>query len=181
MKQSEIVTKIAEQQAYKAQNKVEQASNFANKTKIDMEIKRLKIELVESMKPKLRHGDYGFVNKHGDIIRFVCRTNKTNRMKQGGIDTFDCGDDDLKPEHVVGNFIDDIKAMQETVTELMIKDNDGTMLLAGAVTTSANKTFIQLKRHGKQQTIHIQNKQLPTLIRKLRQMEATLKREEAKR
>lgn len=116
-KVSKIVEKMGIVQAKQAQNKVEQASNKDNSDKLGEELHRLKAELEAAKKPELRHGDYGLVKDRGNMIRFVCRDNKSRTIDQGGRNTFHCGDNYLQPEDVLGNFIDDLKAIAEPLSE----------------------------------------------------------------
>ena len=179
MEESEIVTKIAECQARLKQNEVEQSSNFANDTKLDMEIKRLKAELTEAKKPKLRHGQLVGSGHYGPCIIIG------NGRKAKGYDSLGNSiDPEIKGVSSFGVLcediykeLDDLKAMQEEVTEFEQKCyNCNRDSIKFSIATQGRRFHLELG----EESMYINTDSIPAFILKLRQMQATLRRQGAK-
>jgi hypothetical protein len=126
-------------------------------------------------KVELRHGDYGF---HGDGDMWVVL------MRKKGLEMFGSNSGSGRDANIpafdsyvkAGNIFDDLKAMQEDVTEFEIE-------------TGINQNKIKVDSTGKHFRIvdkytgghlAIAAENLPDFILKLRQMQAYLKREATK-
>lgn len=149
----------------------------------DTEIADLKKQIDDAKKPVLRHGDYG-IDDEGDPCFYV-----DVHVRDGGGLKFcgDCGLQTLSHEsnrtcQVRGNIIDDLEVLQENVTEFEITE-----------TSLSYKSFVEVYngliyfRHSdgdefekRNESFSIEPQQLKAFILKLRQLEDTLKRNQAK-
>ena len=144
---------------------------LANKAEIEAEIEAEK-------KPKLRHGDYGEwygPNKNSFILDLSEATNNEYyglwRVEDGDIGTrIGHSEANFSKSTILGNIFDDLRALQEDVTEFEID--------AGANQFATKASFfpnhVNIADEGGEVAINYRN--LSTFILKLRQMEATLKR-----
>ena len=175
MKKSEIVTKIAENQARQKQNEIEQESNRANSNILSHQLEELKKELAESKKPKLRHGDYGYgSNWREDAIDAFVYTIQSGQGKafyasgMGQIDT------NQSKHPVLGNIFDDLTAMQEEVTEFETNCCLENKHELSVTTSSTTNRTVFTTTNGID--IYVELEDMPSLIRNLQCVMATLKR-----
>jgi hypothetical protein len=168
MKESEIITKIAEVQAKQSQNKVEQASNKDNSDKLGEEMARLKKELAEAKKPKLKDGDYGETG--------TCRWVRV-AGKVYWLDSTQKTPSDLRDSHfledISGNLTDDLTALQEDVTEFEIK-SEGRLPVKGEL--KGSEVWMSQNYEKENKHIIIDKDLLDDFILNLQKMQATLKR-----
>ena len=163
-----------------AQVKLEQANTDCdamelNRTNVSTEIAELKAKLAEEQKPKLRHGDYGL-----DCMgsRSVIAINQGGRLVKSMANGYtDCYNAVCIQNHrypVLGNIFDDLKAIQEDVTEFEI-EGCGFKL---RVTISGTDIAISVIEpgQGEMKTTYIPQQRQAELVLKLRQMGATVKR-----
>ena len=141
-------------------------------------LEKVKREIAEEAKPKLRHGDYGEwfgPNKNSFILDLSEATNNEYyglwRVEDGDIGTrIGHSEANFSKSTILGNIFDDLKALQEDVTEFEID--------AGANQFATKASFfpnhVNIADEGGEVAINYRN--LSTFILKLRQMEATLKR-----
>jgi hypothetical protein len=170
---SEIVTKIGEEQVRRNAVRMDIESLQINETASDEKIAELKAELAEAKKPKLRHGDYD-IDK-----RLIVKANKD-------LDLYWCDEDgvcaDQRGNVVDGNSYDDLKSMQETVTEFIARnidrDNDRSFEMT---LTDDGHVRIHISPDGASSRFFtVSSRDLPKLSMFIRQAEVTLRREEAK-
>ena len=171
MKEHELVTKIAEEQVRLKQNEVEQKSNESNADKIRERIAGLKAELAEAKKPRLtKDGDFSSRGKD-DYFHIMLDGVIHNCYGGENPSGYDPATDIFQ-----GNIIDDLKAMQEDVTEdieFKFKDKFGQV---GRILMGCNTVHFRAFSG-----MILEQEDLDTFILKLRQMQATLKRQEAKK
>ena len=139
----------------------------------DKEIESLLAEIEAEKEPELRHGDYG-ISRIG-FPGMVVRERHGGTLRTADSDYIfpneTVEENSFSPELLLGNVFDDLNAMQEDVTEFGFDE-----------TRRAYRFNVEDGRHciwlkdGLGAEIHIDKKDIPTFILKLRQMEATLER-----
>lgn len=138
----------------------------------DKRIEELKATLAEEQKLKLRHGDYGFGTNwdcnDADAFVFTHQTSEEKSFYASGMGQINT-DPDKHP--VLGNIFDDLKAMQEDVTEFEIEGYYDGEVVKFKLTTDG-RVLVRFKNN----TLYIHKEQLGGHALKLRQMQATLKR-----
>ncbi len=75
------------------------------------EIGELQAQLAEAEKPELRDGDYG-INANG-LPFVICNNRIQFEHRAGAQDSYSLPNNTVKPKHVTGNFLDDLKALAE--------------------------------------------------------------------
>lgn len=142
---------------------------------MNIEIALIEEQIAEEAKPKLRHGDYWPINGSYQIV-----LKRDSDLELFG-DRSGCG---MRPgisnlELRTGNIFDDLKALQEDVTEFEIEESKKHYSLKASLYTASDGGVQLVDSSGHE--IGIDSAILSAFILKLRQMEATLKREQAKK
>ncbi len=92
-------------------------------TRLKIDTDRLISELAESEKPELRHGDYGWTPK--GFQQIMVKTGDDSNIFAGS--GFASVKEEFEGEEVleaaIGNIFDDLKAMQEDLTEFDVGNN----------------------------------------------------------
>lgn len=178
----DIVTEIAEKQIRLKQNEVEQKSNQDNADRLAEELAELTAKLADTKKPKLRHGDvrrwpcasksfYGGLWSIADLsdsgdIKQVWIGGKTNQSIKAE------GYPNISDSVEMFNIIDDLKALQENVTKFEVDDFGGESIKCWV----SDDDDIRIS-FNKQCALFLKPDEFSAFILKLRQMEATLKRQ----
>jgi hypothetical protein len=156
----------------------------ANREKLEQEL----AELEAAKKPKLRHGDIFPVNGTYQVV--LKRNNSLEVFgDESGSGVSPTADwPDLKSR--VGNikdYFDDLKALQEDVTEFEIEEykddlleylDDLLNINPFIVADQEHEGFIEIKDLSDNQKVHVAYADLPRLYNGLRAIEATIKRNE---
>jgi hypothetical protein len=147
----------------------------ANEKEADAEIEALKAKLAEESKPKLRHGDYGY-DKEGDPCLYLCAQSKDHgdgpmrRCSSAWLYEYEITNDSFKIVTLIANIFDDLKALQEGVTEFEI----------GCFKVDICSGFLYITdwydKDDDGDIAELPIEDLSAFVLKLRQMEATLKR-----
>jgi hypothetical protein len=152
----------------------------ANEKKADAEIEALKAKLAEEQKPKLRHGDYGY-DKDGDPCLYLCAQSKDRgdgpmrRCSSAWLYEYEITGDNFKIVTVIGNIFDDLKALQEDVTEFKVGNGEGIGDEADGYFNArfdGRHVWLKVDDDG----LYFEPEDISIIILNLRQMEATLKR-----
>ena len=135
-------------------------------------IAELEQKLAEEKKPKLRHGDYGFW-RWNRSSHYIIVLNKKDELcyqweKGLGVKTQRVLDN-TEDFVILGNAFDDIKSMQEDVTEFTFTSESDPLLVE-----VTDIDGIRLSVKGA--VIYVYRDEISSFVLKLRQMEATLKR-----
>lgn len=152
---------------------------------MDCEIESLKEQIAEEKKPKLRHGDYGLWDREaslssdnltfialevGDKLHWLSKDNSNSTYKK------DCGPVDYKnlDDFVkLGNIFDDLKALQEDVTEFVSHSTKTDRCIRFKLNREGALHVAIEKEGGVQAGLHLDISHITPL---LRQMEMTMKR-----
>ena len=172
-KVSEIVEKIAENQARQKQNEIEQESNRANSNILSCQFDELKAALAEAKKLELRHGDYGQAYPTASF-RIIAK-------KQHGEGLTCVGEDrmtDYIPDGItiLGNIFDDLKAVAEPLTgfEVECLSHVGDKISVSLVDNETRPVF-EFKYYHKGKSQGNCFVKIPDLILNLRRMQHTLR------
>jgi hypothetical protein len=145
-------------------------------------IRGLKQQIAEEKKPKLRHGDYGLYVRNGDTYKFYVDKAGTLQFEVRQAGWSEYANQPLHETAKVirqGNIFDDLKALQEDVTEFEIEGQpvkDGVSMEDLSVKTNPHHLVID---QGDDR-VTLTHDKVPAFILKLRQMEMTMKRKESK-
>lgn len=172
-KLDKAIQALAEAKAKVMANQADLNAVQANKDKLKAEVVELGKKIAEAKKPELRDGDYG-PDENGQMSIALARGGGEFFYYQRGVNSNHPG---YKPVTVLGNIFDDLKALQEDVTEF--ETVDGSRQNEIEVDFTEKHLRIVDKDAGGHLAITIEN--LPDFILKLRQIQATLKRNEAKK
>ena len=134
--------------------------------RVNLEITTISKKIEAEKKPELRHGDYGY-DKDGGFRIMISHDFKLYTAGDGCLHDANLGCYDLVV--VLGNIFDDLKATQEDVTEFTFTSESDPLLVE-----ATDIDGIRLSVKGA--VIHVYRDEISTLIRKLQQMEATMKR-----
>ena len=139
--------------------------------------------LAEEKKPELRHGNYG-INDNGKkfiILDGVIHWEEDSYPDGQRISALP--NPTIRPELILGNLFDDLKAMSEPLTEFEIRntesDNDRTL----EIKVVNKRVVISLELEGgalSSRNFTVPKKDLPELSMAFRRMEATMKKAENK-
>ena len=155
--------------------------NSLNCNRLDnkAEVDKIKAQIEAEKKPKLRHGDYGLYTCMGDKYRFYVDQCGTLRFveRQDGWCT-----NATQPLHesakvvVLGNIFDDLKAMQEDVTEFTAERNEDGLLIKStgkgvSITVSEDAGWDSC-------TVCISRSQFDKLVTGVRQIQSTRRKNE---
>ena len=127
-------------------------------------------------KPKLRHGDYGWIES--GCLKLALQDEGEIRFSGSGRIGFKGCGSALKPHQVEGNIFDDLEAMQEDVEfddDKSVKAMNGTIDVG--LSSGENIVFVTVTGENENwQCVHLGLKELAVLNPYLRRLEATLKR-----
>jgi hypothetical protein len=165
------VEELKELKIAQSHNEKSREGMAASYRKRCFKIIELETQIAEEAKPKLRDGDYGINTASGSWIRVKGKVWWIGKHSQ---DTASSLCDSLFIEDLVGNIIDDLKALQETVTEFTLTMGNTTPM---KVDVSGSRICF---KQGKD-CHYVPKKNLPALILGLQQMQSTHKREAAKK
>lgn len=117
---NDLQAKLKQAEAKIEANDADIQSIVSNKLDNEAEVIRIKAEIAEAKKPKLRHGDYGPIcnsceGRDGEMGIMVEDRNRGLRLM--GVDCLSSVESRVSISEVYGNQLDDLKAMQEDVTE----------------------------------------------------------------
>lgn len=140
------------------------------------EIEILEKSLADEEKPELRHGDYGFADgcprmtaKYDDDVRHYGETgNHTGAINN------------LPIKVVLGNIFDDLKALQEDVTEFEV-NCDTVKADRVSVEIQGGEVRIVSVERDQRSNIYMSSSKFDGFLKKGRVLLATLKRKEAKK
>ena len=143
-----------------------------SKKMFDRKIAEIEAELAEE--PKLRHGDYGYRQGCTEPIIIMDSVNREERLcfrtKAGGMGEY------TSVRHgnctLLGNIFDDLKAMEEDLTEF--KMDNGTY---ASIEVQWHTNGQMLRLRDKDGFMLIKYRDVPAFILNLRRMEATLKKQ----
>jgi hypothetical protein len=167
------------------QDYVEVTRNFVMEAEKDSDkhkerILEIEAQIAEEKKPKMRNGDV-YDDDEGCLVIVGKRNGKFVPIREDERTTKFRQDDgyynNCRPAF---NAYDEMKALQENVTEFEMKDKHGDKLLAKRMRGQLHLT-IDVTSGFNKNVLCFTEKQEAELILKLRQMEATMKREEAKK
>ena len=180
-KKLEIAQQIAEVQARQAQNKTDRESIDDNGDKLALELERLKKELAEAGKPKLRHGECYHDGCNSMVT--ISTIGGWMRLYDDGVEEVQSEDDTLEIIEAFGYkstgfmfpAVDDLKAIQEDVTEFEIGDFNKLDM-----TFKAHKSpdiALELVWPIHASNMYIKTEDFPAFELKVRQFGATLRRQ----
>jgi hypothetical protein len=157
-------------------NKADLEAVTANKEKLEKEL----AELEAAKKPK--HGDYG-IDHEGDPTIVLEKNESDDLMtacmvEGGGLQCQGVAEEEWLPKTTYGNLVDDLKALQEDVTEFEIEEYKDDLLNINPfiVADQEHEGFIEIKDLSDNQKVHVAYADLPRLYNGLRAIEATIKR-----
>jgi len=153
--------KLKDVNAKISQNSDDLASVQVNRDRLFQEQRNLEAMIEAEKNPKLRHGDYGY-NIHGNSR---VRLNGKTYYEEGEV----AGFMEDKLTKIEGNIFDDLKSMQEDVTEFTFTSESDPLLVE-----VTDIDGIRLSVKGA--VIYVYRDEISSFVLKLRQMEATLKR-----
>ena len=153
------------------------ASHAHTANGIMAEIDTLEKQIAEAKKPELRHGDYGpgvNCSCEGEL-RPMIEDYECNLLYCGSASLSDGTNPEASISEVYGNILDDLKALQEDVTEFEVGCRCNSHDKLTVSITCACDDDDMMFQFGNE-SVHVSSRDLPGFILKLRQMEATIKR-----
>jgi len=148
----------------------------------DKEIESLLAEIEAEKEPVLRHGDYG-ISRIG-FPGMVVRERHGGTLRTADSDYIfpneTVEENSFSPELLLGNIFDDLKAMQEDVTEFEMEAT-GHEATCGAVTVGdainpRGLIFLSIERNDEIKSTHLTDEEFEIFTKKCQSKLATLKR-----